>query len=145
MREYRGKRKDNGKWVYGKSYCNLAGLSYIAEYSQGEGSNVDGKIIGGWIQVSPKTVGQFTGKKDDAEHAHELFEDDICKATWCCAITFENEPHELIATIDWDETDLIWRFDYGYGSVALADENLQNIERIGNIHDNPDLLEGESQ
>lgn len=58
MREikFRGKRVDNGEWVYGYLLQTGQG-SYITEYSDYTISTVN-------IKVNPSTVGQYTGLKD---------------------------------------------------------------------------------
>lgn len=141
--KFRGKRKDNGEWVYGY-YFVLGERAFIVPDIEQMFSICTPEIsLWSFNEVIPETVGQFTGLCDKNGEGEELYEADICRANWCCAITFDSEPHKLIGSIEWDETDLIWRFDYGHGSVALSDENLTNIKRIGNIHESPKLPEQE--
>lgn len=121
MRQYRGLTKD-GKWVYGY-YCDLGGLSYIAEYSVGAGRDVSGKIIGGWIEVIPETVGQSIGRKD--ENDEEIYEGDKVKI----------KPMYL----GFMEGVVSWNISYASYQVEALDtrwlfDGIESIEIIGNVH-----------
>ena len=62
MREikFRGKRTDNGEWVYGGyAYCAKDDTHWIAVIGVDHISH-----IGRHKQVDPATVGQFTGLRD---------------------------------------------------------------------------------
>jgi len=134
MREigkYRGQRKDGKGWLEGNViYAN--GVAYI--FDKEHGSYVDDEDFAAYnlCEVIPETVGMFTGKND--KNGTEIYGGCTCKANWHCAITYDNEPHQIEGTIEWDETCLVWQFDYGHRSVALSDENLTDIEVI-DIHE----------
>lgn len=65
MREnlFRGKRRDNGEWVYGSLFVGFK-KSYICTEAIAM-YNFDGALcLGGFIEVDPSTVGQYTGLHD---------------------------------------------------------------------------------
>ena len=80
MREivFRGKRVDNGEWVYGNLITDDDDVYILPQKNLSKGID-----IGGWIdgvqsyEVNPETVGQYTGLKD--LHGTRIFEADIVK------------------------------------------------------------------
>ena len=87
-----------------------------------------------WFEVEPETVGQCIGISD--KRGIEIFEDDIVKYF---------EPHSKTwhtRIVRWD-----WRFA-GFGLFDKESEwckesdwlKIKDIEVIGNIHDNKELL-----
>lgn len=117
MREilFRGKNIA-GKWVYGVPLiCNeVAFISRIFEDN---------------IRVIPETVGQFTGLTD--KNGKKIFEGDILKGCW--KMIFEVYYDDCLLqfrakTVDGFNKDIDY---YGYP---------HQIEVIGNIYDNPELL-----
>lgn len=128
MREYlfRGKRKDNGEWVYGNFVRGCVDdFAYIVEFG-----NKD--LCRNFVDVIPETIGQYTGLTD--KNGKKIFEGDIVnfKTT---AYFFHN------CKIEYDICD---------GCFRAVDRNAQSFpmcgcfiyEVIGNIHDNPELLKG---
>lgn len=120
---FRGKRVDNGEWV--------AGL--LARYNQNfDVANMvnDFDLL---VPVDTKTVEQFTGLTD--KNGTKIFEGDIVKVRQerkdgFCTIGYENSSfmvHPLSGDI-YERT----LFEYWY--------NDWDLECIGNIHDNPELL-----
>ena len=126
---FRGKRVDNGEWVYG-SYYHCCGTAYGATFI----------VVNdfGFIEVIPHTVGQYTGLTD--KNGKRIFEGDICKTC------FESYTHS------WKGVGVVTEFCGAYGIesadgkhfLAFINETVyaRSCEVIGNIHDNPALLEG---
>jgi uncharacterized phage protein (TIGR01671 family) len=143
MREilFRGKRKDNGKWVYGGSLLQFApgdscyiapssGMVYIAEDDAGNIARLASDIP----VIIPETVGQFTGL---TANGTKIFEGDIVEITDDEGRTDFSDGG--IGTVGF--FDGLW---YVNGQVhnALYDlDKCYHIEVIGNIHDNPELME----
>lgn len=127
MREilFRGKRADNGEWVYGY-------------YLEDIGSCIKEKPSAVSMQtylVLPETVGQYTGLTD--KNGKKIFEGDILSAH----LDEDNPDYETVVQVIWEEYG--WRTMEENGlSDPLDDEDAEIFAIIGNIHDNPELVEG---
>ena len=123
---FRGKRVDNGEWVYG----------YFTKYSPvAKGSIIETDIDD--FQVIPETVGQFTGLTD--KNGKEIYEGDICKVLYS-SIGFQIDVMGVVYWGDWSMSYQIYLLP-NQDEYKLADYK-SDIEVIGNIHDNPELLGG---
>ena len=128
MREikFRGKRYDNENWIIGDLVHDDIGYAYVFPI---EAENLNTKY-----GVGITTVGQYTGYTD--KNGSEIYEGDI--------VVDENRqtayvawlPQECGFVLVYEKYDS--RLGHRYrGSGYSFDENL---EIIGNIHDNPDLV-----
>lgn len=136
MREilFRGKQLDNGEWVEGFIVASRENT-----YPDGfEMITVDGinyDELESYIPdftsyaVDPDTVGQYTGMKD--KNGKKIFEGDIVD------ILTENEE---IGVIEYDDGGFQVEAD-GFIVDFHANINGTDLEVIGNVHDNPELLE----
>ena len=130
MREikFRGKileGKDKGKWVYGYYIKDLGSDHWI------ESEDDVGRL------VDPETVGQFAGLQD--RNGEEIWEDDIVK----------NEYEKKPAVVKFgtghqgEPADGMYPY-WGWYTEGWIDRfafNGDDLEIIGNVHDNPDLPE----
>lgn len=128
---FRGKRVDNGEWVYGYlGKWPMRGWKELSSFI----IPVDGldNGIAEQAEVFAETVGQYTGLKD--KNGNKIFECDIVlKRTY-------NGKKPFLVTFD------SGMFHCGYGggsSTAIHGYTLDDrqIEIIGNIFDNPELLD----
>ena len=138
MREilFRGKRKDNGEWVYG-SLVHIANYCAIIQHDQDSLSVFDqvyldcelGTIDGMGTIVIPETVGQYTGLND--KNGKKIFEGDVVKCTFCYDVG-QYPKYEI-------NTRVVEFKIAGFYPFARCIHD--PCEIIGNIHDNPELLE----
>ena len=139
MREilFRGKRVNNGEWVYGyyvkaNSHYHLHGIhaDYIITLATSNGGYLTPTIK---YAIDPATIGQYTGMT--GRDYKKLFEGDIVQYH-CCPNGNICEPEIIIFGESGWQTKSI--------KLAVADElNLmvaRGYEVIGNIFDNPELL-----
>jgi uncharacterized phage protein (TIGR01671 family) len=119
MREilFRGKEIKTGKWVYGCFYY-CKGTAYGATFI----------VVNdfGFIEVIPHTVGQYTGLTD--KNGVKIFEGDIVKNSRDVGLLYYKEKNSAFTVKGWE---------YGYW---LWHDKKEDIEVIGNIYDNKDLL-----
>lgn len=125
----------NGDWVYGliERYYDDAFPNVPVTMR-----NTDG--VSG-IDIDYTTIGQYTGLKD--KNGKRIFEGDIAKFR-----RFENNYiGKIVFNYKTAGFEFWWNVIVGaYGEKATHTANLSvcdEIEVIGNIHDNPELFKGE--
>jgi uncharacterized phage protein (TIGR01671 family) len=123
---FRGKRLDNGEWVYGYLVV-IDGVAHITE-------NIF--TFNFFMKVDPATVGQFTGLRD--RNGTEIYEGDV---------VFHHR-HKIKAYWEWhsDHACFVGR-EISYDEPLISRYYIRldepDLEVIGNIHDNPEHLEVE--
>lgn len=140
-RLYRGKRIDNGEWVYGFYFCMYHDddREHLHHFIIPLNVSIpkDRPIGEIQVEVDPDTVGQCVSDLPD-KNGKKIFEGDIVKVTGLYP--------------DRDGEKRIWRrirvgeIFYYHGAFyfdkwLLCKTSEKCIEIIGNIHDNPELLE----
>ena len=118
---FRGKRLNDGEWVEG-SLCTTIPSDenfYTISYFDFEGYYIEEKVI-------PSTIGQYTGLTD--KNGTKIFEGDI---VW---LKNDEEPYQVA----FDECCFQV---YSHGVCYVMDNFYDHdIEVIGNIFDNPEML-----
>ncbi len=137
---FRGKRVDNGEWAYGY-YVNCAHprgpenetRHYIISYPGG---------VKDYHEIYTSTVGRYTGLTD--KNGVKIFEEDILHFI----NTYRRMNTEWLCIVEFLDGAFICRYvekdghigEYNYFDRWNAPAVQWDI--IGNIHDNPELLEG---
>lgn len=146
MREilFKAKRIDNGEWIEGYLFDNgfdgkekkyfIGGL-IIEKYN---GTACDEWDITGidFCEIDPETLCQFTGLCD--KNGKRIWENDV---VWLVC-----DGKEHIYQIVWDNSELDFKATKGEENYGTHYEYLlccEEIEVIGNIFDNPELLQEE--
>ena len=121
--KFRGKRIDNGEWVYGAFYpIKSEDVYFIINNCKSIDFDDDDTTFNGY-KVHKKSVGEFTGLYDI--NGKEFYEGDILKGK-----TGKN-------------------YEVGFkngcflakdGSVAILGAEMEAFEVIGNIYENPELV-----
>ena len=126
MREilFRGMRLDTGEWVEG---------FFSSETFYGHIPNDDRVFIiqkgtGFYCPVAPATVGQFIDRED--LHGSRIFEGDIVD---------HGRGRFVVRYIK-----SISRFAGTKPGISFAGFSFENSVKVGNIHDNPELMEGDT-
>src|SRR5690606_2087851 len=131
--KFRGKRVDNGEWVYGDLMCNWTTPAILSEN--------DGREY----EVIPSSIGQFTGLKD--KNGKDIYDGDSLKP--------DTDNEEVKSVVRWDDRYAkfvvdSYSFDIHIGEGSqevydnelsvcdifdLSDMILEYTEIIGNIHE----------
>lgn len=130
MREikFRGKRVDNGEWVYGYLVCGefIGSIIMTGEYHANSRSEDSDGFTN--YEVIPETVGQYAGLQD--KNNKDIYEGDKTKRgyviMWSERLALFCEHYFRKYYKDWSEV-----------SYPLDSDS---IEIVGNIYENTNLL-----
>lgn len=136
---FRGKRIDNGEWVEGFIVKRPSAIQ-IGECSPWyiSAPPMHPEDDGGFYNVAPDTVGQYTGVND--WNGKEIFEGDFIRLDGGVKRVFEITDGVVIferGGFYVGESGPLNSLD-----VIAAYDGILRGEVIGNIHDNPELMEG---
>ena len=119
---FRGKRVNNGEWVEGSYWYSRRSNTYQHFVFDDEGV---------WVGVDPNTVGQFTGLTD--RNGVKIFEGDI--------VRYGDTIHRVV----FEQRNGTAYFGLVYAACETLPfghyQDLKQIEVIGNVYDNQELLE----
>lgn len=131
---YKAKRKDNREWVIGfYAYINKKHYIYTGQLIHSGLYDIAERF-----EVDPSTICQCTGLKD--KNGKLIWENDIC-----------DRKEEYLEIVKYNNGD--WTLDYSYSkgkesgycycNLGFYALERNYVEVIGNIFDNPELLESE--
>lgn len=129
---FRGKLKDNGEWVYGN-------LFIPDNHDKPVEILIGTNAVRISYEVIPETVGQYTGLTD--KNGKKIFEGDIveghCHSQWNhrlqrCAIVYDRDSFKSRHYLNYLNEEHYFEYKVLFSKDVVV---------IGNIHDNPKLLE----
>ena len=123
--KFRGKQIDSGEWAYGLPSYDTFGKITEIEIWEDCGETME------FYSIDPSTVGQYTGLQD--KDGREVYEGDIVQNIYGDIFTVE------------------YYGEHWYGYVLTASDGCvdhlyeyDEYEIIGNVHDNPKPLKGDT-
>ena len=131
MREikFRGYNRKNNVWLYG-FYLQNRGAHFVCPDEFATGKSWDD------YEIDPDTLGQYTGLKD--RNGREIYEGDVVDLR-----PYYSQLHRIEYSCgQWICVDA------GGGWIALIEDEqlgdeMNGVEVIGNIYDNPELMKGD--
>ena len=155
MREilFRGKDPETRKWYEG-FYMALSDTTYCFEEDYAaHPENTKHYIVfdemTDWclpnrhlrVEVDPSTVGQYTGLKD--KNGKRIFEGDIVAQNW---YDYDEPRDDSFGNVEFCEYDCSFSVmdvnKDGFMPLGRCGSYHWEVEVIGNVHDNPELLKG---
>lgn len=117
---------DDGEWIEGFYTCfNGEEHRIYTGYAETD----CGDYYPDWFNVVPETVGQYTGMED--KHGNKIFEGDIIYRDW-----FGGETYQVI----YDDLYGAFFGEKANGGFTTFNKDGEFFEIIGNIYDNPELM-----
>ena len=136
-----------GLMVFGHLWVNEDGRAYILTW---RGDMEGGRLISESFEVDPDTVGEFTGLTD--KNGVDVYERDIViskdqdmeSPEWLDATTDMRDiplKEYMRDVVVMDRFPCFWLKNESFGYEGEDLINVEDCEVIGNIHENPELLE----
>jgi YopX protein. len=122
--KFRGKKLENGEWLYGDLVQDDRDCCYIYP------NDCDGLYANN--KVGTDTIGQFTGLLD--KNGEEIYEGDIL------------EVGGMYAKVVWNKEKASFEYEYLHPTQianTFYEFNMPYLTIVGNIHDNKELIKGE--
>jgi len=142
---FRGKRTDNGEWVEGWFFKHL-GKSYILPLEAEESEHT--YFFDYMVEVDPSTVGRYTGLTD--KNDKKIFQGDVLidrnVTIWEDYVKPDGSKWSRSTDKKVDEIGVVKYQQKGARFLCDGIRGfwwmyVEKLEVIGNIHDNPELLE----
>ena len=140
--KFRGKAERDGHWVYGNTIiCDWdIHQIFIRDRHKGYDTTI-------WEEIRNYSFGQFTGLRD--EYGHEVYEGDIIKfdgapELGCRVVVFYEEAFCIATRKEYDllcKGEHPYLSDYAHMTCLNEWSNTGLVRVVGNIYDNPELLE----
>ena len=133
MIKFRAWDKENEIYLYNvqDAYDMLSGF---VKYDDGENASYDECCFGDFLDNKRYDVEQYAGLKD--VNGKDIYEGDIVKSNYKYA-----QPN-ISQIIMEDGNSYITGEDLATGNEMLVSDHIGEIEVIGNVHENPELLKG---
>jgi len=153
--KFRGKRMDNGEWVYGYLMQMYSPKRlFIGEWKNlSNEARIKDELFSGYTEVIPETVGQFTGLKDSK--GVEIYEHDEVKGMYGEQLGGEFQEYRFKVSFDRGSFVIennfrtkslrdaridkskceIYFCDRGHNNIPDQYLLIKDIEVIGNIHE----------
>ncbi|EAC2727374.1 hypothetical protein AFS53_14790 [Listeria monocytogenes] len=128
--EFRGKRIDNGEWVYGNlmQFEDSATFIFADERKGASTLTYAHFIINNMHAIDEKTIGQYTERQDI--NNNKIFEKDIATCQF-----FDKKITGVIEFIEY-----MWAVNDRKNQRLYQLNEVSNIEVVGNVEENPELL-----
>ena len=140
MREilFRGKRMDDGEWVEGYLVKAVGGECMILPVTT---EHCGGAEFSEGYHCDPTTVGQYTGLKD--KNGKRIFEGDIVAQNWYDYDEPRDDSFGKVVFCEYDCSFSVMDVNKdGFMPLGRCGSYHWEVEVIGNVHDNQELLKG---
>lgn len=129
---WRGKCKSNGEWFdggYFKTQIAQEVVHCIVQFHLFVNTLLDDEVY----QIIPETLGECTGLRDT--NGILIFEGDIC------SVSMSNIADDEYGIVRFDENEAVFVIEFGTYTINFCDNiNSSQVEIVGNIYDNPELI-----